>query len=237
MLQDGAGRTPAQYARDVLRLDRSGADEVRAKKRKLVRSGSESITDAGGRSSTGAVDGGSEMDVDSGSEDDERERRPAVSAGVGVTLSGYRDQLRGMLDAGQWGAAEPGLRKDSTADQEHTGRVPKRKYSQTEPTITETEQKMGRETEPAAANSPSGLPHRARTQAAAPQTNFPYGYAPAPDRSLATHRMALERERRLSEAPLLDASAIRRRHRLYACLLYTSPSPRDGLLSRMPSSA
>ena len=25
--------------------------------------------------------------------------------------------------------------------------------------------------------------------------------------------------------------------RLYACLLYTSPSPRDGLLSRMPSSA
>ena len=24
---------------------------------------------------------------------------------------------------------------------------------------------------------------------------------------------------------------------LYACLLYTSPSPRDGLLSRMPSSA
>ena len=25
--------------------------------------------------------------------------------------------------------------------------------------------------------------------------------------------------------------------RLYPCLLYTSPSPRDGLLSRMPSSA
>ena len=24
---------------------------------------------------------------------------------------------------------------------------------------------------------------------------------------------------------------------MYACLLYTSPSPRDGLLSRMPSSA
>ena len=24
---------------------------------------------------------------------------------------------------------------------------------------------------------------------------------------------------------------------LYLCLLYTSPSPRDGLLSRMPSSA
>ena len=26
-------------------------------------------------------------------------------------------------------------------------------------------------------------------------------------------------------------------HRSYRCLLYTSPSPRDGLLSRMPSSA
>ena len=26
-------------------------------------------------------------------------------------------------------------------------------------------------------------------------------------------------------------------HKIYACLLYTSPSPRDGLLSRMPSSA
>ena len=26
-------------------------------------------------------------------------------------------------------------------------------------------------------------------------------------------------------------------HHVYACLLYTSPSPRDGLLSRMPSSA
>ena len=25
--------------------------------------------------------------------------------------------------------------------------------------------------------------------------------------------------------------------RIYTCLLYTSPSPRDGLLSRMPSSA
>ena len=28
-----------------------------------------------------------------------------------------------------------------------------------------------------------------------------------------------------------------RRALWYACLLYTSPSPRDGLLSRMPSSA
>ena len=26
-------------------------------------------------------------------------------------------------------------------------------------------------------------------------------------------------------------------YKIYSCLLYTSPSPRDGLLSRMPSSA
>ena len=30
---------------------------------------------------------------------------------------------------------------------------------------------------------------------------------------------------------------MKRLKRMYACLLYTSPSPRDGLLSRMPSSA
>ena len=35
---------------------------------------------------------------------------------------------------------------------------------------------------------------------------------------------------------LADATAIQKRI-LNACLLYTSPSPRDGLLSRMPSSA
>ena len=32
-------------------------------------------------------------------------------------------------------------------------------------------------------------------------------------------------------------AALRKAGGLYACLLYTSPSPRDGLLSRMPSSA
>ena len=37
----------------------------------------------------------------------------------------------------------------------------------------------------------------------------------------------------------LDPEDVRRKitHRTKACLLYTSPSPRDGLLSRMPSSA
>ena len=31
--------------------------------------------------------------------------------------------------------------------------------------------------------------------------------------------------------------AIENMHQTHPCLLYTSPSPRDGLLSRMPSSA
>ena len=35
---------------------------------------------------------------------------------------------------------------------------------------------------------------------------------------------------------LMRVSPNRRQH-LHPCLLYTSPSPRDGLLSRMPSSA
>src|SRR5664279_2186640 len=43
-------------------------------------------------------------------------------------------------------------------------------------------------------------------------------------------------------APLVPIAAILAREILYersfrTCLLYTSPSPRDGLLSRMPSSA
>ena len=35
----------------------------------------------------------------------------------------------------------------------------------------------------------------------------------------------------------LDFKTISHYAKVYACLLYTSPSPRDGLLSRMPSSA
>ena len=34
-----------------------------------------------------------------------------------------------------------------------------------------------------------------------------------------------------------DMDAYDNNHENYTCLLYTSPSPRDGLLSRMPSSA
>ena len=36
---------------------------------------------------------------------------------------------------------------------------------------------------------------------------------------------------------LIAALILQLRTRRYTCLLYTSPSPRDGLLSRMPSSA
>ena len=34
-----------------------------------------------------------------------------------------------------------------------------------------------------------------------------------------------------------ELDAIKEAEGIYVCLLYTSPSPRDGLLSRMPSSA
>ena len=36
---------------------------------------------------------------------------------------------------------------------------------------------------------------------------------------------------------IVEALQSERGHVFYVCLLYTSPSPRDGLLSRMPSSA
>ena len=41
----------------------------------------------------------------------------------------------------------------------------------------------------------------------------------------------------LSFAPHYSLKFARARRNHYSCLLYTSPSPRDGLLSRMPSSA
>ena len=65
-------------------------------------------------------------------------------------------------------------------------------------------------------------------------------------KNLAMEREALQRERR-KEAAFLDGVVLpdELRSRVLqlaiatrnACLLYTSPSPRDGLLSRMPSSA
>ena len=41
----------------------------------------------------------------------------------------------------------------------------------------------------------------------------------------------------LSKSPRDPFESAFYKRRYYACLLYTSPSPRDGLLSRMPSSA
>ena len=35
----------------------------------------------------------------------------------------------------------------------------------------------------------------------------------------------------------IEIAEINKRDKSYTCLLYTSPSPRDGLLSRMPSAA
>ena len=50
--------------------------------------------------------------------------------------------------------------------------------------------------------------------------------------------IALERKRTLVSADLDVQSATKQVIGSYSgCLLYTSPSPRDGLLSRMPSSA
>src|SRR5680860_752747 len=52
------------------------------------------------------------------------------------------------------------------------------------------------------------------------------GVLPTPGAALLVRRYGLDL------AAVVSAS-----HNPYACLLYTSPSPRDGLLSRMPSSA
>ena len=54
-----------------------------------------------------------------------------------------------------------------------------------------------------------------------------------------TKRMRVHIKNRLLVAMLVIgiAGTLAAGKRLYTCLLYTSPSPRDGLLSRMPSSA
>ena len=55
-----------------------------------------------------------------------------------------------------------------------------------------------------------------------------------------TKRRKLEKEIAVIKSALKghdDKPTTRRAEQLKTCLLYTSPSPRDGLLSRMPSSA
>ena len=48
---------------------------------------------------------------------------------------------------------------------------------------------------------------------------------------------ATKRQRVSPDKPMTDAQEIASQLQAMDCLLYTSPSPRDGLLSRMPSSA
>ena len=70
----------------------------------------------------------------------------------------------------------------------------------------------------------------------------------APDAIRGVTKQAVDLEITLSDAPTTATDAYLRLHLLshrlvkphglnLDCLLYTSPSPRDGLLSRMPSSA
>ena len=59
----------------------------------------------------------------------------------------------------------------------------------------------------------------------------------APGYNAKTPRRALLRGAELAAWRSLQDMPSPEAKRLYACLLYTSPSPRDGLLSRMPSSA
>ena len=49
--------------------------------------------------------------------------------------------------------------------------------------------------------------------------------------------MVIHYNRSKSEAEKLQKELSKNKTKVYFCLLYTSPSPRDGLLSRMPSSA
>ena len=55
--------------------------------------------------------------------------------------------------------------------------------------------------------------------------------------SLAKHLHAFARETRLTHDEWNKGLELLRWTGKITCLLYTSPSPRDGLLSRMPSSA
>ena len=61
------------------------------------------------------------------------------------------------------------------------------------------------------------------------QINFPSDLKKVPETKLQKVADELREE-------MIDAVSVTGGH-LGACLLYTSPSPRDGILSRMPSSA
>ena len=73
-------------------------------------------------------------------------------------------------------------------------------------------------------DSPTGHKRR-HEEMSAPDTNVKMPPTPQTPESSSQHGRARLRE---NEKPVSTSSS---------CLLYTSPSPRDGLLSRMPSSA
>ena len=58
-----------------------------------------------------------------------------------------------------------------------------------------------------------------------------------PTYKIATDNKNLVLRRKPPGKLLPSAHAVDREYKVITCLLYTSPSPRDGLLSRMPSSA
>ena len=66
----------------------------------------------------------------------------------------------------------------------------------------------------------------ATLQANRERTGFPI----APDDLIARAKEVIIKNQNLQDPSVFDDS-------IYACLLYTSPSPRDATLSRMPSSA
>ena len=70
---------------------------------------------------------------------------------------------------------------------------------------------------------------------------FGQGWAKLPPPSEEAKAKAEEAKAKAAETAKMDAEALGKYQdqvaERYICLLYTSPSPRDGLLSRMPSSA
>ena len=99
-----------------------------------------------------------------------------------------------------------------------------------------------------ALGAPARLPHRRRISVAATRPRRGLTRRAAARRlgvafvACVRHRLRHARHHRLVRRDrqvlgVVRGVALRRLRRCRACLLYTSPSPRDGLLSRMPSSA
>ena len=85
----------------------------------------------------------------------------------------------------------------------------------------------------------SAQPTDARGDEQTPAPRYGHGAAIAEDIMTITHGYYFDHER--CKPMFLDDTweyhTTHKKWRYRSCLLYTSPSPRDGLLSRMPSSA